>query len=86
MCIRDRDKAMQRTAKQTFKINDAARYLRHALPEKDHRAWWGYLKWNPKRWQEQDGILINFTEVDRKAIYTRSDLEAFISAYTKVVA
>lgn len=77
---------MQRTAKQTFKINDAARYLRHALPEKDHRAWWGYLKWNPKRWQEQDGILINFTEIDGKAVYTRSELDTFIGTYTASTA
>lgn len=77
---------MQRTAKQTFKINDAARYLRHALPEKDHRAWWGYLKWNPKRWQEQDGILINFTEIDGKAIYARSELDTFIGTYTASTA
>ena len=77
------DKAMQRTAKQIFKINDAARYLRHALPEKDHRAWWGYLKWNPKRWEQQDGIRINFTEVkDGKAIYVRSELDSFIGTYT----
>ena len=71
--------------REIFKINDAARHLRKVLPEKDHRQWWGYLKWNPKRWQEQDGILINFTEVDCKWIYTRADLEAFISAYTKAV-
>lgn len=75
---------MQRTAKQTFKMNDAARYLRHALPEKDHRAWWGYLKWNPKRWEQQDGIRINFTEIDGKAIYARSELDAFIGTYTAV--
>lgn len=73
---------MQRTAKQTFKINDAARYLRLALPEKDHRAWWGYLKWNPKRWEQQDGIRINFTEIDSKAIYARSELDSFIGTYT----
>jgi len=73
---------MQRTAKQTFKINDAARYLRHALPEKDHRAWWGYLKWNPKRWEQQDGIRIHFTEIDGKAIYARSELDSFIGTYT----
>ncbi|RZG77457.1 hypothetical protein [Acinetobacter sp. WCHAc060025] len=73
---------MQRTAKQTFKINDAARYLRHALPEKDHRAWWGYLKWNPKRWEQQDGIRINFTEIEGKAIYARSELDSFIGTYT----
>ena len=73
---------MQRTAKQTFKMNDAARYLRHALPEKDHRAWWSYLKWNPKRWEQQEGIRINFTEMEGKAIYTRSELDSFIGAYT----
>lgn len=73
---------MQRTAKQTFKINDAARYLRHALPEKDHRAWWGYLKWNPKRWEQQDGIRINFTKIDGKAIYARLELDSFIGTYT----
>lgn len=76
---------MQRTAKQTFKINDAARYLRHALPEKDHRMWWGYLKWNPKRWEQQHGVRINFTEMEGKAIYTRSELDSFIASYTAVI-
>lgn len=77
----------QAKVRQVFKINDAARYLRKALPEKDHRAWWGYLKWNSKRWQEQDGILIAFTEVDGKEIYTRAELEAFEVAYkAKAVA
>lgn len=70
--------------RQVFKINDAARYLTKVFPQKNHRKWWGYLKWNPKRWQEQDGILINFTEVDRKAIYTLADLETFKTAYGKV--
>lgn len=73
---------MQRKPKQFFKINDAARYLRHALPEKDHRMWWGYLKWNPKRWEQQDGIRIEFTEIDGKATYTRSELDSFIGTYT----
>ncbi|HCH8767579.1 TPA: hypothetical protein NNR36_004553 [Salmonella enterica] len=71
--------------RQIFKMNDAARYLTKVFPQKNHREWWGYLKWNPKRWQQQDGILINFTEVDRKAIYTLADLEAFATAYRKVV-
>lgn len=67
--------------RQTFKINDAARHLRKSLSEKDHRAWWGYLKWNSKKWQEQDGILINFEEINGQPIYTRADLDAFEKAY-----
>lgn len=67
--------------RKIFKINDAARYLRTALPEKDHRQWWGYLMGNSKQWEKQDGILIQFTMVDKKSIYTRLELDKFIDAY-----
>lgn len=70
--------------KETMKINDVARYLTRLFPQKDHRQWWGYLKWNVRRWKQQDGILINCQKIEGKLIYTADDVKAFEVAFDQL--
>lgn len=63
-------------------IWESAAYLANHLPQRNQRAWYGYLKQNPVHWKIQNGVKINWRlTTDSKVVYTPSALNAFIAAH-----
>ena len=63
-------------------IWESAGFLAYHLPQRSQRAWFAYLKKNPSRWKDQDGVKINWRLTsDRKVVYTPSALSAFIASH-----
>lgn len=67
--------------KRIFTLNDAASFLASALPHKTRQQWWGYLKWNPQKWREQNGIRICCYVIDGEIAYTEASLKAFVGMF-----
>lgn len=67
--------------KRIFTLNDGASFLADALPHKTHQQWWGYLKHNPRKWREQNGIRICCYVIDGEITYTEAGLKAFVHAF-----
>lgn len=67
--------------KRIFTLNDAASFLAEALPHKTRQQWWGYLKWNPHKWREQNGIRIGCYVIDGEITYTEAGLKAFVHTF-----
>lgn len=66
---------------QMFTMNEAAKFLAKELPHKTKQAWWGYLKWNPKQWREQDGVHVHSHLINGELMYTIGGLKAFASLF-----
>lgn len=62
----------------TYTIREAAAYLARHLKKKSSKQWWGYLKNNPYKWQNQHGIKINCHVINGEIVYTEAALKAFI--------
>lgn len=66
---------------EMYSIWNAALLLTAELNKRTTKQWWSYLKHNPRKWQEQDGFLINFHLIDGELFYTEAGLKAFINAH-----
>ena len=62
-------------------MNEAAQFLAKELPEKTKQQWWGYLKWNPRKWRSQHGVLVHTHLVEGELMYTIGGLKAFASLF-----
>lgn len=69
---------------EVYTINEAAEFLVKELAQelpKTKQQWWGYLKWNPQRWKQQDGVRICYHLVEGELFYTSGGLKAFASMF-----
>lgn len=68
---------------EVLSVWEAALFLEKQLPKRDARAWYGYLKQNPKKYLEQDGYKVICHVIDGKQVYTEAALKAFVKAHGK---
>ena len=66
---------------EKLNMNKAAELLAKELPHKTKQQWWGYLKWNPQRWKQQDGVLIHSHLINGELMYTVGGLKAFSNLF-----
>lgn len=66
---------------EMYSVWDAAIFLTSNLHKRTTKQWWSYLKYNPRKWKEQDGFLINYHNIDGELFYTKAGLNAFINAH-----
>lgn len=64
-----------------FTMNEASRFLTKVLPHKTREQWWGYLKHNPRKWREQDGIRLCHHLANGEIVYTEASLLSFARAF-----